>query len=157
RGFALRGPGRFALSAWPLPAPWHMLGVLLTARDCTRHERASIAAAFRRWQDARWSCAPEATVADLLRDEPQRMRERLWHPLCIAALNTPPDAASAAVLLNVLHDALAGDRADSDLIVPVVDLTALFPEPAARWLAARGATIRRRMPVHSLAVQRRDI
>jgi len=151
RAFALRGPGRFALSAWPLPAPWHTLAALATARDCTWPERKAIADAFRRWQRDAWSCAPEATVADILRAEPQRMRERLWHPLCLAALNTPPEAASGATYLNVLHDALAGPRADSDLIVPVVDLTRLFPEPAAHWLAARGATIRRHVPVLAMA------
>jgi squalene-associated FAD-dependent desaturase len=155
--FALAGPGRFRVSAWPLPAPWHTLAALVTARDCSWRERKAIAQAFSRWRRAHWSCDPAASVADILRDEPERVRARLWHPLCIAALNTPPEAASGTIFLNVLHDALAGARADSDLIVPAVDLTHLFPEPAARWMAARGATLRRRMPVHALAPHGRTV
>jgi predicted NAD/FAD-binding protein len=75
----------------------------------------------------------------------------LWAPLCLAALNTPPAQASAQVFLNVLRDSFASTRADSDLVLPLVDLSRLFPEPAGAWIEARGSTLRRRTRVRRIA------
>ena len=68
-------------------------------------------------------------------------RRYLWEPLCISALNTPAAEASAQVFLNVLRDSLNGSREDSDLLLPAEDLGALFPEPAARFVAAAGGKV----------------
>jgi hypothetical protein len=77
---------------------------------------------------------------------PARVRDELIDPLCLSALNTPPAAASGRVFLRVLHDALLGTSdfafAASDLLVPRVDLGAVFPHAACAWLAEFGATVR---------------
>jgi squalene-associated FAD-dependent desaturase len=65
----------------------------------------------------------------------------LWEPLCIAALNTPADRASAQVMAHVLRDSLAGSRAASDMLLPQVDLSALFPDPAASFVVERGGGV----------------
>lgn len=148
---SLAGPGDFRLRAPRLPAPLHTLAAVLTARDCTWVERLALLGAFRNWQAAGWRCADDATVADLIAGQPERSVARLWAPLCLAALNTPPAQASAQVFLNVLRDSFAARRADSDLLLPVVDLSALFPEPAGAWIEARGSRIRRRTRVRRIA------
>jgi squalene-associated FAD-dependent desaturase len=86
----------------------------------------------------------ELTVSALLdrHQQPAAVRRYLWEPLCTAALNTPPAQASAQVFANVLRDSLDGSRADSDLLLPRVDFTTLFPDPAARFVAQRGGTLR---------------
>ena len=38
-----------------------------------------------------------------------RIGHYLWKPLCVSALNTPPECASAQVFLTVLRDTLAGE------------------------------------------------
>jgi squalene-associated FAD-dependent desaturase len=75
----------------------------------------------------------------------------VWRPLCISALNTPPERASAQVFATVLRDSLAGPSGASDLLLPRVDLSRLFPEPAAEFLRAHGGELRTNAPVRDLA------
>lgn len=75
----------------------------------------------------------------------------VWRPLCISALNTPPEQASAQVFAAVLRDSIAGPAGASDLLLPRVDLSRLFPEPAADYLRQRGGELRTNAPVRSLA------
>ena len=75
----------------------------------------------------------------------------LWRPLCISALNTPPERASARVFAIVLRDSLAGGPGASDLLLPRVDLSKLFPEPAAAYIRARGGEVRTNAPVREIS------
>lgn len=153
----LMGPGPFRLRAARLPAPLHMVAALLTARGCTGSDRLAVVRAFAGWRSDGWRSSPSQTVAGLLRGQPRTMVARLWTPLCVAALNTPPASASAQVFLNVLRDALAAKRAASDLLIPVADLSDLFPDPAARFIELHGGVIHRGAMVRSLAVQEESI
>jgi squalene-associated FAD-dependent desaturase len=147
----LTGPGAFRLRAARLPAPLHMVAALLTARGCTIGERFAVIRAFGGWRRNAWRTTSIATVAELLQDQPSAMLAQLWTPLCLAALNTPPASASAQVFLNVIRDALAAGAAASDLIIPAADLSALFPDPAARFVEEHGGHIRRGVRVRTLA------
>ncbi len=64
------------------------------------------------------------------------------HPLCVSALNTPPEMASARVFRDVIRAAFGGRNHASDLLLPRHDLTALFPAPAAARLIERGGQVR---------------
>ncbi len=66
----------------------------------------------------------------------------MWRPLCVAALNTPIERASAQVFLAVLRDSLGARRAASDMLIPRTDLSALLPQPALDYIAQRGASVR---------------
>jgi squalene-associated FAD-dependent desaturase len=83
-------------------------------------------------------------VAELLErfEQTPRLIRLMWNPLCIAALNTPPERASARVFLNVLRDSLGARRAASDMLIPRVDLSALLPDAAAAYLERHGALVR---------------
>lgn len=134
---------RLHLRAPNLPAPFHLVAALLTASGLTLSDRFAALRFVLRMRRRGYRLTHDMTVAELLDQEGERglARHLIWRPLCISALNTPPEAASAQVFLNVLRDALDTTRAASDLLLPRVDLSALFPEPAARFVEARGGKV----------------
>ena len=97
-----------------------------------------------------FDCAAEQTVTGLCASLPAAVRAMLIDPLCVAALNTPAQQASAQVLLRVLKDALLGGPGSADLLLPRVGLDQLLPGPALRWLQRQGATVLLGAPVQHL-------
>ena len=136
-------PGEFVMRAPRLPAPLHTAFALLLAKGLDWHEKFAAIRLMRGLQAGRYRIEPDITVTQWLdsNETPSRQRRLLWEPLCIAALNTPAQRASAQVLANVLRDSLGGPRSASDMLLPQVDLTALFPEPAAQFIAERGGKV----------------
>lgn len=143
-------PHRFRLAAPRLPAPWHLLAGLLGARGMTVRERLSCLRFARGLKHPHVD--PHTHVSRLIEAQPRTARRYLWEPLCLAALNTRPEQASAQVFLNVLRDSFARSRSDSDLLLPRTDLTALFPEPALARVAERGGSFRRACRVMDFAI-----
>jgi squalene-associated FAD-dependent desaturase len=126
-----------------LPAPLHMLVALVRARGLTRADKLALArfTTTARWMG--WQLHNDCTVAELLvrYDQTERLNRLMWRPLCLAALNTPPERASAQVFLAVLRDSLGAHRAASDMLIPRVLLDALFPQAARQYLESRGAAV----------------
>jgi len=125
-----------------LPAPWHLAAGLLTMRGVSWRDRVRTAGFARRMARNRFECSPQLTVSGLLADQPEVVIALLWEPLCIAALNTPIDTASAQIFLNVMRFAFGAGARDSDLLLPRVDLSTLFPDAAAAFVTDRGGAIR---------------
>ncbi|HZQ62579.1 MAG TPA: hydroxysqualene dehydroxylase HpnE [Casimicrobiaceae bacterium] len=134
-----------------LPAPWHFLGALLTARGLTLRERAALA----------------RVMQDVARDDPQAhdepMRQRfasvpraVYHgilePLCLAALNTPPERASARIFGNALRAALGGPEPASRFLLPRAGLGALLPEPAIAFVARHRGEVHLGQRVRALRI-----
>ncbi|WP_198115415.1 hydroxysqualene dehydroxylase HpnE [Massilia rhizosphaerae] len=138
-----------------LPAPLHMLVALLRARGLARADKIALArfTTSARWMG--WQLYTDCSVAELLVrfDQTERLVRLMWRPLCLAALNTPPERASAQVFLAVLRDSLGARRAASDMLIPRVLLDALFPEAARRHLDSRGAAVRTGCRVDALDLE----
>ena len=119
-----------------LPAPFHVLIALLRAKGLSRADKHSLArfSTTARWMD--WHLNEDCSVSELLQryDQTERLITLMWRPLCLAALNTPPERASAQVFLSVLRDSLGAKRAASDMLLPRVDLSKLFPLQAAHFI-----------------------
>ncbi|MEW5890505.1 MAG: hydroxysqualene dehydroxylase HpnE [Pseudomonadota bacterium] len=145
-------PGRLRLQAPRLPAPLHLLTALITARGLRWEERRGAMRFMRRLRRDGFRLPADTTVADLLdrAAQPDRLCRYLWEPLCLSALNTPPQQASAQVFVNVLRDSLAAERAASDLLLPRTDLSQLFPEPAVQYLTRHGGEVLRTTPIHAI-------
>ncbi|NRR30526.1 FAD-dependent oxidoreductase [Oxalobacteraceae bacterium] len=135
-----------------LPAPLHMLVALLRAKGLEREDKLSLArfSTTARWMG--WQLHADCSVGELLQrfDQTERLIKLMWRPLCLAALNTPPERASAQIFLNVLRDSLGASRSASDMLLPRADLSALFPDAACRWLASHDGSVRTGAKVRSL-------
>lgn len=126
-----------------LPAPLHLLAALLFARGLQREDKLALArfSTTARWMN--WRLNADCTVAEFLRlhDQTERLIRLMWCPLCIAALNTPPERASAQVFLNVLRDSLGASRTASDMLLPRSDMSSLFPTRAAAYIESAGGKV----------------
>ena len=140
---------KFRLRAPALPAPLHLAAALLTARGLSLSDKLAAARFMQAMKARDYRLAQDCTVAALLAEhqQPFVLIEYLWAPLCVAALNTPAERASAQVFLHVLRDSLGADRPASDLLLSRVDLSALFPEPAADYVRNRGGSVELNAPV----------
>ena len=149
---ALRDPDGFALQAARLPAPLHLAVAFARARGLGLAGRvACVRLMLNLWRNA-WRVPDGETVAQLLErtGQPSWLIDRLWHPLCVSALNTPTGVACARTFAAVLRDTLGAARAASDFILPAGTLGDCLPEPATAWLTARGARILLRTPARSI-------
>jgi hydroxysqualene dehydroxylase len=154
----LRYASVFSLRSRWLPAPLGLAAGLLCAKGVSLGERLGalrFLAALRRMQ---FRVEPDITVGAFLDHHGQhgRMRHYLWAPLCVSALNTPLDQASANAFLAALRDTLAGSSGASDFVLPRVDLSRLFPEPAADFIRARGGEVHCSTTVRDLETLRSE-
>lgn len=157
---ALLQPDGTGLCLPDWPQPWNLLAGVLRAKGWSWGDKWSLMKAIRRWQRGHFQCSAAASVADICVGIRPQVMDSFISPLCVSALNTPVQDASGQVFLTVLGDtlkALTPNRtqaeaaphaemrhaAGSDLLLPTTDLSALFPDAAARWLEAHGAELRR--------------
>lgn len=135
-----------------LPAPLHLAVALLRAQGLTGADKMSLArfSTTARWID--WQVDVDCSVTELLErfDQTPNLQRLMWNPLCLAALNTPAERASAQVFLNVLRDSLGARRSASEMLLPRCDLSALMPQAAARYLEQRGGSVQVGARVSSL-------
>jgi squalene-associated FAD-dependent desaturase len=135
----------FRLALPHLPAPLNVAWGLLSSRGVSLAEKLRTALWMEGIKKRHFQLSSDCTVASWLDSAGQtgQLRRHLWEPLCLAALNTPAERASAQLFANVLRDSLgSARREDTDLLLPRVTLGELLPEPAGRWLEANGASLR---------------
>ncbi|HVP99342.1 MAG TPA: FAD-dependent oxidoreductase [Roseiarcus sp.] len=77
------------------------------------------------------SCAPRGAAYD-----------RLWRPLVLAALNCPPESASAKLAGSVLRELLKTGGAGMRLLTPIRHFGRAFIEPLTKRLMREGAALR---------------
>ena len=68
--------------------------------------------------------------------------ERLWRPMCVAALNCPPETASASLAAAALTELVRSGGKGMRLLTPVESFGRAFVEPLARRIQRDGAALR---------------
>jgi squalene-associated FAD-dependent desaturase len=135
------------------PSPLHLLGGILSWRALPWRERLGALRLARVLAAGTFGtkAVPKVpgTVAEWLTRHGQhgRIREWLWEPLAVAALNQSCDEASAAAFISVLTGLFGPDRRDAALVLPNRPLNEMYALPARRYIEARHGVVQ----LHALA------
>jgi zeta-carotene desaturase len=144
---------RSALRCPPIPSPFHLLAAVLDWDAMPWRDRLSVlrlAGPLRRARHELQSVGrvsvspPGTTVSEWLREHGQgsKLRSWLWEPLAVAALNQPPEIASAAPFVRVIAEMFGPNPADAALVLPARPLHQMYAEPARRFIEDRGGSVR---------------
>ena len=89
--------------------------------------------------------APEGTTVSRWLEQAgqgKRLREWLWDPLAVAALNQSPDEAAAATFVRVLAALFGPKTSDAALALPTRPLHLAYAEPARDFVVRHGGEVR---------------
>ena len=94
------------------------------------------------------AASPGETVENwLIRNgQTARLREMLWDPLALAALNQQPSHAAAPVFARVLAEMFGPDPKAAALGIPNKPLDAMYAEPARTFIERHGGSVRTGAP-----------
>ena len=147
-----RAGRRTRLSCPALPAPLHLVAGVLEWEALSWRDRlgmlgmaAPLKNARRELQGATVKAAsPDETVENwLIRNgQTARLRELLWDPLALAALNQPPDQAAAPVFARVLAEMFSDDPRAAAIALPARPLHLMYAEPAREYIESHGGVVR---------------
>ena len=129
-----------------LPSPLHLLGGVLAWDALSWSDRLRVLRVAGPILRARrpFRLQAEGTVADWLTLHGQRgrLREWLWEPLAVAALNQSPEEAAADPFVKVLAEMFGPRRTDASLVLPLTPLHEMYAQPARRYIESRGGEVR---------------
>lgn len=134
--------------AWP--SPLHLLGGVLGWDALRWPERLQVLRVALPLMKARKAVArgdvdrSAGTVADWLDRHGQtgRLRDWLWEPLAVAALNQAPAEAAAAPFVTVLGHMFGQDPRAASIALPLRPLHEMYAVPAQRYVEERGGEVR---------------
>lgn len=138
---ALVFPDGGGLQLPDMAPPLDALVGIARARGWSAGEKWALLMRAAQWRVQGFECDASASVATLCKGLPARLMAEFIDPLCVSALNTLAVESSGQVFLRVLRDSLFSGRGGSHLLLPRIDLGALFPQAASQWLQAQGHTV----------------
>ena len=140
------------LSCPALPAPWHLAAGVFDWSALSWADRFSLLGMARPLRlaeselhgaSARAASPGETVEGFLIRNgQTARIREMLWDPLALAALNQPSSVAAAPPFTRVLAEMFAGDSRAAAIGLPTKPLHLMYAEPARAYIEAHGGTVR---------------
>ena len=148
---------RSRLSCPSLPPPFHLLAGIMDWDALSWSDRLSVLGMVAPLRNARRALQPGSSVkaaspgetveAWLIRNgQTPRIREMLWDPLALAALNQSPQQAAAPVFARVLAEMFGDDPRAAAIALPTRPLEAMYGDPARAFIESRGGTVRMGTP-----------
>lgn len=141
------------LSCPALPPPLHLVAGVFDWEALGWRDRLSVlkmAGPLRRARQAldpratAIAASPGETVERWLERNGQtpRLREMLWDPLALAALNQPAATAAAPPFARVLAEMFGPDPRAAAMALPTRPLDAMYAAPARAYIEAHGGQVR---------------
>ncbi|WP_455201354.1 hydroxysqualene dehydroxylase HpnE [Kaarinaea lacus] len=142
-----------------LPAPLHLAWGLLFASGLTFSDRLKALQFCRALLKMDFTIPEDVSCLDLFKrfQQSDTVIKTVWEPLCIAALNTPIETASAVVYLRMLREAFTHAASDSDLLFLRVDLGEAYPDHAVNYIEKYGGNVRLGQRVIDLDIDNKKI
>ena len=148
---------RTRLSCPALPPPFHLLAGIMDWDALSWSDRLSVLGMVAPLRNARRAMQPGSQVKAaspgetvenwLIRNgQTPRIREMLWDPLALAALNQSPKQAAAPVFARVLAEMFGDDPRAAAIALPIQPLEAMYGDPAREFIESRGGTVRTGAP-----------
>ena len=147
-----RAGRRTRLSCPALPAPLHLVAGILEWEALSWRDRLSVLGMATPLKNARRelegsavkAASPDETVENwLIRNgQTPRLRELLWDPLALAALNQPPQQAAAPLFSRVLAEMFSDDPRAAAIALPTRPLHLMYAEPAREYIESHGGAVR---------------
>lgn len=96
---------KLLLKTFNLPAPFNLFFGLLFCRDLSVTQKYRVMCFSLKLSRNKLLNSNDISVKNLLlqNNQPKKLINALWEPLCIATLNTPIDKASARIFITVLQ------------------------------------------------------
>jgi squalene-associated FAD-dependent desaturase len=137
---------RSRLTCPPLPPPLHLVAGVLEWEALAWRDRLSVlglAAPLRNARRGMVAASPGETVENwLIRNgQTARIREMLWDPLALAALNQPPTVAAAPPFARVLAEMFSGGPRAAAIALPAKPLHHMYAEPARAYIERHGGSV----------------
>jgi len=147
-----RSGHRSRLSCPSLPPPFHLLAGIFEWDALSWRDRVSVAGMATPLKNARRelqggatkAASPGETVENWLvrNGQTPRLRELLWDPLALAALNQPPTEAAAPPFARVLAEMFGSDPRAAAIALPTKPLHLMYAEPAREYIEKHGGEVR---------------
>ena len=152
-----RAGRRSRLACPALPAPFHLAAGILEWDALSWTDRLSVLEMAVPLRNARRELQPGSTAKAaspgetvenwLIRNgQTPRLRELLWDPLALAALNQSPQHAAAPVFARVLAEMFGADPRAAAIALPTKPLHLMYAEPARQFIENAGGTVRTGAP-----------
>lgn len=129
-----------------LPSPLHLVAGVFTWSALGWRDKLSVlkmAGPLRRAQPTRTEITEETVEQWLVRNgQTPRLREMLWDPLALAALNQPASVAAAGSFARVLAEMFGPDPSAAAIVLPTKPLHVMYAEPARTFVESRGGSVR---------------
>jgi hydroxysqualene dehydroxylase len=134
----------FSMRANHWPAPLHLARAWFTATGLHLKDRFALVYLLANLKTRAWLAhETDVSVSQLLKScfQPSHLINVLWRPLCLSALNTPPDYASAKVFAAVMRDTLGATQSASDFLIANVSLGKVIPDAIEHYLLKLQPTV----------------
>ena len=147
-----------------LPSPLHLVAGVLDWNALPWRDRVSILrmrtplrlaqARIAHPETTKIAASPGETVEHwLIRNgQTSRLREMLWDPLALAALNQPPSQAAAPVFARVLGEMFNGGARAAAIGIPARPLHLAYAEPAREYIERHRGIVRTGAPARIVSL-----
>lgn len=137
-----------------LAFPFNLILGIISSKGLSNGERMAALRFCRIIRAKQFKIDQDISVEALLLQykQPPRLIRHLWAPIALATLSTPIYLASAQVFLKVLKDSFTHKTTNAHSLLPIQDLSQVFPNPLLQFLIQKGSRIVYHQRVENLLI-----